>query len=267
MKDNKKYNLKTLMVIFAISVFFLFGLVSNPLACSHIQVNTNLEEATFTLYGPKNFSGSGTSWHKVASDGGYETMTYEIVYGYVDGYITPPSETKYLPQPNGLITFNGVYVYQPEDGTSVNITSGDIDGDGIDEIITGAGPRPNAGDEIKVIDENGACISEFRADTYDKYGANVASGDLDGDGTAEIITGAGPGPQNEAFVKIFDVGGVEKTSFTSLDTKYGVNVAIGNLGLEAQDEGEDEVMIYDAQEEDETVGLEAQDEDEDDEGS
>jgi hypothetical protein len=63
------------------------------------------------------------------------------------------------------------------------------------------------------------------------YGANVAGGDLDRDGVAEIVAGAGPGSRNRAIVKIFDVNGIEQARFKALDTKFGVNVAIGDLGF------------------------------------
>ena len=140
-KTKKLHNLKPLAIIIAISTFFFFSFTSSPLACSAIDVTTNLEAATFTLYGPEIFSGSGTSWYKAFNDGG----TYEIVYGDVEGYITPPSETKYVAS-SSFITFNGIY--EPEYGNSVNIASGDVDGDGVDEIITGAGPRPNASEKL-----------------------------------------------------------------------------------------------------------------------
>ncbi len=242
-KTKKLHNLKPLAIIIAISTFFFFSFTSSPLACSHINVTTNLEAATFTLYGMENFSGSGTRWHIVTHDGGTKLTygTFEIVYGDVEGYITPPSETKYLPPLNGLIAFNGIYVYEYESGYgySVTIASGDVNGDGIDEIITGAGPRPNASDEIMVTDEYGEYLFGFRADTYDRYGVNVAGGDIDGDGVAEIVAGTGPGPHNEAFVQIFDAYGEEKAYFMVLDTKYGANIAVGNLGLEAHEEVED----------------------------
>ncbi len=112
---------------------------------------------------------------------------------------------------------------------SVTLTSGDIRGDGNEEIITGAGPAPRATDEIKIYDRDGALFNKFRADITNYYGVNVASGDLDGDGVAEIAAGAGPGKANSAAVKIFDAFGTEKGSFTALSTKYGANVAIGRL--------------------------------------
>ena len=116
-------------------------------------------------------------------------------------------------------------------GYSVSVASGDVNGDSYEEVITGSGPHRRARDEINVFDKDGVSISDFRAHMVNGYGANVAGGDLDGDGVAEIVAGAGPGSKNRAIVKIFDVNGVEQARFKALDTKFGVNVAVGNLGF------------------------------------
>jgi hypothetical protein len=117
-------------------------------------------------------------------------------------------------------------------GYSVNIGAGDMDGDSYSEVITGAGPYISAGDEIKVYDRYGDKISEFMANIVSGHGATVAAGDLDKDGVAEIVVGAGAGPSNPAEVKVFDVNGVELVWFEALTTMYGVNIAVGDLGLE-----------------------------------
>jgi hypothetical protein len=115
---------------------------------------------------------------------------------------------------------------------SVSLGSGDIDGDGYDEVITGAGPNRRARDEVKVYDRNGEEVEEFRAYIARSYGANVAGGDLNKDGVTEIVVGAGPGKRNRAVVKIFDAAGVEQARFKALRTRYGLNVAVGDLGIE-----------------------------------
>jgi hypothetical protein len=117
-------------------------------------------------------------------------------------------------------------------GYSVNIGAGDMDGDSYSEVITGTGPYISAGDKIKVYDRYGDKISEFMANIVSGHGATVAAGDLDKDGVAEIVVGAGAGPSNPAEVKVFDVNGVEQAWFEALTTMYGVNVAVGDLGLE-----------------------------------
>lgn len=112
---------------------------------------------------------------------------------------------------------------------SVSIAAGDTEGDGSDEIITGAGPYSLATDKIMIYDGDGNLYSKFRAEITNFYGANVTGGDLNEDGVAEIIAGAGPGKKNSATVKVFDVFGITKASFKAMDTKYGVNVAVGRI--------------------------------------
>jgi hypothetical protein len=75
----------------------------------------------------------------------------------------------------------------------VRVATGDVNGDGVPELVTGrgSGGRP----EVRVFDSNSgrrlgrimAYRQSFRGGVY------VATGDVNGDGTAEIITGAGPG--------------------------------------------------------------------------
>ncbi len=80
----------------------------------------------------------------------------------------------------------------------VNVACGDVDGDGIDEIITGAGPGSMFGPHVRGWNADGADASpipglSFLAYGTNRFGVNVACGDVDGDGIDEIITGAGPG--------------------------------------------------------------------------
>ena len=111
----------------------------------------------------------------------------------------------------------------------VTVATGDITGDGIDDIVAGAGD--GGGPEVRVFDgATGTLLSSFFA--YDpgfRNGLNVAVGDVTGDGTPDIVTGAGPG--GAAHVKMFDGRtGAEVRSFFAFDPAFrgGATVAAGD---------------------------------------
>jgi serralysin len=83
----------------------------------------------------------------------------------------------------------------------VRVASGDVNGDGLADIVTGTGPGTPA--QVKVFSGVDASeLSSFLAfDPGFVGGVFVASGDVNGDGVAEIITGAGAG--GGPHVKVF----------------------------------------------------------------
>ena len=105
-----------------------------------------------------------------------------------------------------------------------SLAAGDMDKDGIDELVVGSGNgKPPT---VRVLKTDGHLFGQFSA--YDPLfvgGVHVSVGDVDGDGMAEIITGAGVGggPQ----VRIFDRDGkVLRQQFVFPETdRLGVMVA------------------------------------------
>src|SRR5204863_166334 len=112
----------------------------------------------------------------------------------------------------------------------VRVAVGDVTGDGIDDIVTA--PGPGVAPVVKVFDgASGQQVAGFVA--YDNFlgGAYVAVGDVNGDGFADIITGAGAGggPHVKAFSGV--VMGQQMLSFMAYASTYtgGVYVTAGDV--------------------------------------
>ncbi len=116
------------------------------------------------------------------------------------------------------------FAYGDSFSGGVDVTRGDVDGDGVFEIITAAGI--GGGPHIKVLKPDGSLVSEFMAYAANfRGGVHIASADIDGDGKAEIITSpaAGGGPH----VKVFDKTGKLKLQLMAYSAGFtgGVDVA------------------------------------------
>jgi len=95
---------------------------------------------------------------------------------------------------------NQFLAYDPRFSGGVRVATGDVNGDGVPDIITA--PGPGGGPEIRVFDGvSGALIMDFMAyDSKVTVGVNVACADVNGDGHADIITGLDAGAWSEIRV-------------------------------------------------------------------
>ncbi|MFH1427603.1 MAG: S8 family peptidase [Patescibacteria group bacterium] len=113
----------------------------------------------------------------------------------------------------------------------VYISSGDVDGDGQAEIITGAGYT--GGPHVRIFDNQGNLEGQFFAYAENfRGGVRVAVGDIDGGAARkkqEIITA--PGPGGGPHVRIFDNQGNLESQFFAYNKNFhgGVSLAIGDV--------------------------------------
>src|SRR5207249_3976607 len=112
----------------------------------------------------------------------------------------------------------------------VSVASADVNGDGLADIITGAGL--GGGPHVRVFSGlDGSVITEFFAFGAGFHGGvNVASADVNGDGLADIVVGAGAG--GGPHVRILSGLDLSVLSeFFAYDAGFrgGVNVAAGDV--------------------------------------
>jgi hypothetical protein len=122
----------------------------------------------------------------------------------------------------------------------VFVAVADVNNDTVNDIITGAGA--GGGPNVKVFSgTDGSVIANFFAyDAAFTGGVRVAAGDFNGDGYAEVVTGAGAGggPNVKIFSGLSLTGGasVELASYFAYDPAFtgGVYVAVGDVNNDTQ---------------------------------
>jgi len=113
----------------------------------------------------------------------------------------------------------------------VDVATGDVDGDGVDEVITGEGPGHTSNVAVYKLVPDGNTVKLLELSAFGSHpgGVRVAAGDVDGDSLDEIIVGAGPG--GGPHVKVYELDGTNIQSFFpyAMDFRGGVDVASADV--------------------------------------
>ena len=194
--------------------FFVFVIcASTPIAHAERKdsIKISVGDASFKLPTTNDAGGVSLSVADLGSD-----HIPEIVLG--NGIGTEPRVT--VLRKDGT-TIGSFLAYDKSMTAGVNIATCDVDGDGINEIIVA--PKRGGGPQLRVFSNKGIPIDNGGEFVYDKSmtaGVNIACGDLNGDGKAEIVTmpAAGAGPD----IKIWNLNQskfILKQEFFSSDAK------------------------------------------------
>jgi hypothetical protein len=186
--------------------------IVDVLKAGTITVNTNLNEASYTISGAASFSGSG-----VAStfDDAPHGM-YGIVFDHVQGYSRPAPQSfsvqtgketviegvyrdrkvaNALVGISGGMRTNGVSIVDITSGLQTgsfnavkdgaDIAVGDFDGDGVDEIAIS-----DLDQTLKIYEADGTFMGKV---SIEEGLSRIASADINGNGMEEVLVGIGSG--------------------------------------------------------------------------
>jgi len=178
-----------------------------------------------------------------------------VIYGSA----ARPSSVDLASPPPGIALIHGA---EADDALGWGITAGDLDGDGFDDLVVAA---PNAdgpanaradGGEAAVLHGGPSRLSEvdlafrhpaiemiYGADALDQVALAAATGDVDGDGIADLIVGAGggdgPTDARSAAGEIAVIAGAPRSRYRhDPETFAFIDATIGtSLGLACDDCG------------------------------
>lgn len=123
-----------------------------------------------------------------------------------------------------------------------NVVAGDLQADSLDDVVTGPGPGPSFGAQVRGFAFDTGRVQPLAGSVFAAFptmhGVIVSCGELDDDSPLEVAAAPGAGPSNVTTARGFDMRvpgvsalpGCEVT--TSTTPTYGGRVAVGDLDLD-----------------------------------
>ncbi|MFH2097496.1 MAG: FG-GAP-like repeat-containing protein [bacterium] len=127
------------------------------------------------------------------------------------------------------------FAYPEHFRIGVSVACGDVNGDGELEIIVS--PLARGGPHIRIFNTSGELVGQFFAyPEYFRMGLDVAAGDLDADGTDEIIVA--PINRGGPHVRVFNMNGQVQSQFFAYHEalRTGITVQAGDTDGDGKDE-------------------------------
>jgi lysophospholipase L1-like esterase len=124
----------------------------------------------------------------------------------------------------------GFFAYDPMFAGGVFVAAGDLTGDGVPDVVTGAGP--GGGPHVEVFDgRTGALLKGFMAfDPGFRGGASVAVGELDGRAADGPELAVAAGPSGGPHVRVLRSDGTQFAGFFAYPLGFTGGVTLGQAG-------------------------------------
>jgi len=180
----------------------------------------NRKQANFFAYSDQFRGGSSVAYGDIDGDGQAEIVTGAGTGG-------GPHIRVFKEDGREIANF---FPFHASYRGGIEVATGDIDGDGRDEIAVSQASGGQAWIKVYRVDQTRTVVGEWNAFGSVESGADIAMGDVDGDGQDEVIVGAGAG--GGPHIRVYEGNGqLKPLSFFAFHPAYrgGLSVAAADV--------------------------------------